>query len=70
MDKAIAKFRTDVKKAVKTCGLDMVLNMDETPCRLVEVAGSGWANEGDTQLELLVDVSDKIKITMMPTITA
>ena len=39
----------------------MVLNRDETLCRLVEAPGSGWANEDDDQLELLVDVSDKTK---------
>ena len=70
MTKRIEGFREQVAKEIKRCGLDMVLNMDETPCRLVEAPATGWSNPGDDQLELQVEVSDKTKISLMPTITA
>jgi len=70
MEKAIAEFQELVNKEIKRCGLDYVINMDETPCRLVEAPNSGWANPHEDQLEILVDANVKTKITVMPTITA
>ena len=51
-------------------GLDYVLNMDETPCKIVERPLSGWALGASKNLRILTDGNTRQKITVIPTITA
>lgn len=68
--KQINEFRIKVEKAIKKCGIDYILNMDETPAKVVEQLPSGWGIKGEEKLEVRTDGNTREQISIIPTITA
>src|SRR4051812_47897395 len=60
----------EVEEAVEKYGSACVLNMDETPCKIVEMPRVGWGIKGEDKLQVYTWGDEKQQLTLIPTITA
>jgi hypothetical protein len=66
----IAVFKNEVVNAVMEYGANMVMNMDETPAKCVEMPTRGWNTIGSRGLLKTKHKLVKKNVTIMPTVTA